>query len=128
MVNLVRQSYQELAPAAPEVMEDMYRRLFARLPESRALFTPNLNNQYGKFAATLELCALETESPDQLESVLARLGARHKDRGVAKEYYPAMIDATLDAFAAHLGSRWTKAHETAWRNALEAIARTMTAR
>ena len=127
MVNLVRQSYEALAPAAPEVIEDIYRRLFERAPETRALFTPDMNTQYGKFAAPLELCALETESPEQLRGVLGRLGARHRDRGVAARYYPHMVEAMLEAFAAQLGADWTPAHEAAWRAALRAISEEMAA-
>lgn len=115
---LIRQSYERIAPATPRVIEDLYRRLFERCPETRALFDPNMNNQYGKFAATIELCVMEDEGSVRLDQVLARLKDRHDVRGVQNSHYPMFVDCMLEAFAAELGDEWTAEHDAAWRRVL----------
>ena len=98
-----------------------------RLPETRGLFDKNMGNQYGKFAATLELCVMEQKDPNALDELLSRMGRRHGERGVMHRYYPVFVDCLIEAMAAQLGEAWTAAHETAWRAALGHIADRMTA-
>ena len=87
------------------------------MPETRAL-SGEMSNQYGKFAATLELCAFAEKDPAKLAAVMPRLGRKHAARGVYPEHYPVLIDVTIDAFANALGAYWTEEHELACRTAL----------
>ncbi|MEL7465446.1 MAG: globin domain-containing protein [Pseudomonadota bacterium] len=122
----IRESYERIAPRAPDVIEDLYRRLFARAPETRSMFKAELGNQYGKFAATLELCVMAEADPTRLRVALDRLSERHVGRGVAAAHYPIFIDCFVEAMAAQIGDDWTEAYDTAWRAALTEISARMT--
>lgn len=121
MSEIIKNSYTRIAPKAPEIVDDLYRRLFARAPETRRLFPRTMSNQRGKFAATLELCVMEEADPKQLGSLLARLGSRHEDRGITVADYHVFLDCLIEALAEAMGTEWTNAHESAWRSALEDI-------
>lgn len=121
MSAIIRNSYARIAPKTPEIVDDLYRRLFARAPETRRLFPQAMSNQRGKFAATLELCVMEEAEPKQLDALLARLGARHDERKVAPAHYDVFLDCLIEALAEAMGAEWTKAHEIAWRRALDDI-------
>lgn len=128
MPHLIRQSYARIAPKTPEVIADLYRRLFARRPDTRAMFRREMGNQHGKFAATLELCVMAEDDPAQTGALLRRLGARHDERGVTDDLFPVFIDCLVEAIAAHLGDEWTPAHDAAWRAALTDIGERMQGR
>lgn len=121
----IRQSYARIAPKAPDVIAELYRRLFTRLPETRSLFQEEMGNQYGKFAATLELCVMAEDDPLRLDAVLTQMKARHGARGVQAAHYPVFIDCFVEAMADQIGADWTSEHDAAWRRALGAIAEKM---
>lgn len=121
MSEIIKNSYALIAPKTPEIVDGLYRRLFARAPETRKLFPRTMSNQRGKFAATLELCVMEEAEPNQIDALIRRLGARHDDRGVAAAHYPVFLDCLIEALAEAMGAEWTSAHEDAWRSALEDI-------
>lgn len=85
------------------------------------MFQREMGNQYGKFAATLELCVMAETDPSRLQATLKRLGERHVNRGVAAGHYPVFIDCFVEAMANQLGDAWTRAHDAAWRAALKDI-------
>lgn len=127
MPDVIQRSYDRIAPHAPGVMEALYRRLFERMPETRAMFPGAMSNQYGKFAATLQLCVMEEAHPNTIDTLLERLGRKHDLRGVAPIHFPVFIDCFVEAMAEQLGADWTDDLERAWRRAMTDIAGRMAA-
>ena len=123
----IRRSYALIAPRTPEVIADLYRRLFDRRPDTRGLFKQEMGNQHGKFAATLELCVMAEDDPKQIDAVLKRLGSRHVERGVGDDLYPVFIDCLVEAIAAQLGEQWSEELDAVWREALRVIGERMQA-
>jgi hemoglobin-like flavoprotein len=126
-IDRIRTSYRRLSPHADHVTSVFYDRLFAARPETRALFSGDMNVQRKHFAAALAMVVRNLGMLDMLEQPLRDLGAAHARAGVRPEHYPAMCDAIIAALADTAGDGWTDELAADWRLLLEAVARHMLA-
>lgn len=120
-------SYQQLAPHIGRVTGRLYDELFAARPETRALFTGDLDVQGRHIAAALALIVRNVLILHALEQPLRDLGAAHARAGVRPEHFPPFCDAILRALADELGEGWTEELASDWRRLLESVARHMIA-
>ncbi|MDP1619010.1 globin [Phenylobacterium sp.] len=97
---------------APQV----YRRLFARYPETEALF---IGDKRGAARGQMLRQAVETLldylGPNAFAANFLRAELRnHDDIGVPAEIFPAFYKAMAEAFAEITGEAWTPAMQAAW--------------
>ena len=101
-------------------MDAVYARLFARAPETQALFIGDLGAQMRSFAAVF--AALARDGTAAHRDRLAALGRRHAAAGVEAEDHDALAAALVETVAEALGPDWTPSRGLALR-ALYAEAR-----
>ena len=124
----LRTSFGVVIDRQPDLTKAFYEELFERHPEARALFTRKpMAVQEQMLAETLVAALDHLDDPAWLSEQLAALGAKHADYGVTAEMYGWVADALLATLERAAGDAWTPAYETAWRDALTAIAELMLA-
>ena len=119
--NELRRTFALAEPRAADLTRGFYLRLFAALPESRAMFHRDLETQGAKLMEMLALILHWLDCPQLLESTLDDSGRRHAGYGVKPEHYPPVADALVEAMADLLGPDFTGQSESAWRAALQFI-------
>jgi NAD(P)H-flavin reductase/hemoglobin-like flavoprotein len=124
-VRLIRESYAQVQPRAPEVMQLFYAMLFAIAPTTRELFAANMEVQRSRFWRALVHIVQHVDRPDELVPFLHQLGRDHRKFGVLAQHYGAMGTALVTALKHYAGPSWTPQVEKAWRDAYSLIARTM---
>ena len=106
-IHRIRSSFELLAPNLIQMTGFFYERVFAVLPESRAMFKVDMKIQQQHFAAALAVIVRNVSLFDSLRQPLRELGADHARVGVCAEHYPPVRDAVLFAMARALGNAWT---------------------
>jgi hemoglobin-like flavoprotein len=120
-------SYQLMGSRTTEMTRVFYDRLFELRPETRSLFTIDMEMQRQHLAASLALIVRNLRTLDVLEESLRELGANHARVGVRPEHYPLVRDCMLFAFAETLGDAWTNELRDDWTRLLDVIASHMLA-
>jgi hemoglobin-like flavoprotein len=113
-VNLVQQSFAQVAPIADQAAVMFYDRLFEIAPAVKPLFRGDMTEQGRKLMATL---GVVVNSLGNLEAVLpaaSALAKRHVDYGVKAEDYTPVGAALLWTLQQGLGEHWTPQLEEAW--------------
>jgi hemoglobin-like flavoprotein len=126
-VELVRDSFALAAAREPALVDDFYRRLFARAPELASMFRRGAREQADMLRAALVAVVEHLEDAPWLAANVAALGARHRGYGVTASMYATVGAALLDALAAACGDTWTPAHAAAWTEAYTTLAQLMIA-
>ena len=112
---LVVESWKQLGPHHQETGAAVFRHLFTIDPKLRSLFAETLmEDQYGKFAAMVDMLIGWLDAPERLVPVAKQLGARHTNYGVRDEHYTLFGAALMAALAERLGSAFTPAVRSAW--------------
>jgi hemoglobin-like flavoprotein len=126
-VELVRESFELAAAREPALVEDFYRRLFARAPELEPMFHRPRAEQAAMLRAALIAVVDHLEDATWLTANVAALGVRHRGYGVTPPMYAHVGAALLDALAAACGEAWTPAHAAAWTKAYRHLSELMIA-
>jgi hemoglobin-like flavoprotein len=91
-----------------------YERLFELSPETQLLFTGDMQNQRGKFMATLNFIVQTLDQPQTLQATTRRLGHDHARYQVTDEHYRLVGDALLWSLEKALGPAYTPDVHSAW--------------
>jgi hemoglobin-like flavoprotein len=126
-IALVRTTFADVLPAAPQAAEHFYARLFELDPALRPLFGGDIELQGHKLMSMLGTAVGLLERGDALGAALERLGQRHAGYGVEPGHYATVGRALLDTLAAGLGERFTPAAQAAWTALYGHVAATMQA-
>ena len=119
---LLNTSLQEVILHGETFVAAFYERLFARFPETRALFVHTaMADQRKKLQQSLALIVEHMHQPETLREHLHAMGHRHAAYGVKPEHYTCVGEILLEAFADFLAERWTPAHEQAWTEGYTAV-------
>jgi methyl-accepting chemotaxis protein len=122
-VSALRRSFELIAPRADRFADRFYEKLFADFPEVRPLFgRTDLADQRRMLIQMLTIVMRSLEQPAVLSRVLGELGARHVDYGVREEHYPLVARTLMGALREFAGEAWTDEFNTAWTEALYAVA------
>ncbi len=125
-IQLLEQSFEQIKPRADEVSTTFYQTLFADYPQVQPLFAHSkMDEQRQKLIKSLVLIIEALRRPEDLNSMLKGLGARHVQYGVLPQHYPMVGSSLLKTFEVYLGSDWTIAVQNSWTEAYEAIAQLM---
>ncbi|WP_437543791.1 alpha/beta fold hydrolase [Sorangium sp. So ce367] len=123
--DVVRASFERLAPRAEALVTRFYERLFAREPALRALFPPDMREQRLKLAAALQLVVDNLRAPDKLVEMLEALGRRHAAYAALPEHFDAVGRALLEALEELEGDAWSPVTARAWAGAYAQVAEAM---
>lgn len=124
-VELLQESFGKAEPIATTVADLFYERLFALLPESRAMFPDDLRLQKRKLIGALRFVVHNLRTPPTLRLVLEDLGRRHDAYGVTARHYEVAGVALLHALEQGLGGAWNERLERAWTKAYLLVVDTM---
>ena len=123
---IVRNTWQEVAPQGDAAAQLFYNRLFEIDPSSRPLFRDvDLPKQRTKLLQALSDAVQGLDAPDALVPVLEDLGRRHADYGVTDDHYDSVGAALLWALEQGLGPDWTPEAKDAWVEAYALISGVM---
>lgn len=111
---IIKQSFQTIAKALPEIVPNFYMRLFELHPELRPLFRSNIQEQPKKFLDMLAMLIGLIDDIEEQGSLIKHLGKRHLGYGVKPKHYTMVGDALLWAFEEVLKDRFSGEVKSAW--------------
>ncbi len=124
-INLVRTSFEKIAPIAEKAAALFYAKLFDLDPQLRRLFKGDINEQGKKLMQVIGYAVENLEQIDQIIPQLRALGARHAGYGVEDRYYETVGTALLWTLEKALGREFTAATRHAWTATYKLLADTM---
>lgn len=113
-IEKVQSTWKTVAPAAEQVAELFYGRLFELEPRYRELFKGDMKSQGRKLTAMLNTAV---NSLGRLETILpavSALGQRHVEYGVRADDYAVVGQALLWTLEQGLGDAFTADVKDAW--------------
>ena len=124
--DLLRDTFELLAPKADELALRFYDELFERFPAVVPMFSKTTKKkQSAMLVAALKLVIANLDDPEKLVPVLKGMGGKHKGYGAVPEHYGAVAETLLDVMKEFAGKAWTKKVHNAWSDALNLVAETM---
>lgn len=93
IITAVRASFAAAAPAAGDLTQRFYARLFDLDPTLRRKFPADLTEQRRKLAGALAFMMATLDRPDQLVPALQSLGRAHAGYGVEERHYDTVAAA-----------------------------------
>ncbi len=126
-IELIRNSFAKVRPAATFVAQMFYARLFRLAPEVKALFGADMQAQRESLMAALEEVVLRLEDFDALLPLVKGLAHRHVGFGVEAAHYEPVGDALIWALGQALGPAFDEETKAAWRVAYGAMSSAMIA-
>jgi hemoglobin-like flavoprotein len=125
-IRIVRDTWQRITPQAEEAAKLVYERLFAIDPSTRPLFArSDPAAQRRKLVQALTAAVNGLDRLADLVPVLAALGRRHADYGVADRHYASVGAALLWTLEQGLGAAWTAEAKAAWSEVYRLASDTM---
>lgn len=123
---IVRRTWAKAAAAQVDMARLFYGRLFKIAPETRKLFSSDMDLQGQKLVATLGFVIDHLSDELALVPAAQDLAVRHLNYNVKKEHYQAVTASLLWTLEELLGSEYTTEVSTAWSEVLGKIERLMT--
>jgi hemoglobin-like flavoprotein len=124
-IMLAKSTFAMVHTVADLTARFFYERLFELSPEARMLFTGNMQNQRGKFMATLSFIVESLDQPQTLRATTLRLGREHARYGTLDEHYAVVGDALLWALEQSLGPAYTPEVDRTWAKIYSLLAKLM---
>lgn len=124
-IQLIRQSFAQVAPISEAAAGLFYQRLFELDPGLRRLFPASLEEQGRKLMQMLGAAIGLLDKPDTLIPVLQNLGRRHTGYGVKEEHYLTVGSALLWTLEQGLGAAFSSEVSEAWAAMYGVVATTM---
>lgn len=123
---LVREHWDGLRVAAPQVADAFARRLLELDPQARALLGARSGEALADpLAQAITAVVARLESPEELIPELSRLGRRLQERGITERTYDLLGDALLSALGTTSGTGWHGELQDAWLEAYTFVASIM---
>jgi methyl-accepting chemotaxis protein len=125
-VELLKKSFEMVAPQKEIFARGFYERLFTDYPATRQLFArTDMRRQESSLMATLAVVIAGVERGDNLVPVVQQLGEKHGRYGAMAEHYPIVGAVLLEMLHQHLDSQFTVEMQDAWDQAFELISTQM---
>ncbi len=124
--DIVRRTWAKAAAAHVDMARLFYGRLFKIAPDTRELFTTEMDQQGRKLVATLGFVVDHLSDNEALVPAAQDLAIRHNGYNVKKEHYAAVGASLLWTLEELLGSDYTEDVAVAWTETFNAIALVMT--
>lgn len=126
-IALVQQSWQSIAPIAPQAAELFYQNLFTADPSLRALFHSDMREQGHKLMQIIGAAIGKLDDTATLLPIVTALGRRHAGYGVQTAHYQTVGAALLTTLGQGLGDAFTPAVKDAWTEVYGLLAEIMVA-
>jgi len=120
-LQLVLDSLILVQPLADEIARSFYMHLFEIAPDTKKLFTGDMERQGTMLMTSLSLAVNGLSNMDEILPSVQALGERHFSYGVKPEYYQPAIESFLWALEHHLSGKFTPALRDAWRSAFQSL-------
>ncbi len=124
-ITLVQNSFDKVAPIAPQAAEIFYARLFEIAPEVQPLFKSDMTEQGAKLMTTLGAVVKGLRDLDKIVPVAQNLAVAHVGYGVTPDHYEPVGAALLHTLKAGLGDDFDAETEAAWTTAYTTLAGVM---
>jgi len=124
-IDLLRESFRNLARQPALASGMFYDRLFVIAPGFRQLFPADLEEQGIKLMNMLGLVVAQMHEHDALVPLVSDLARRHVDYGARPEDYTVVGSALLWTLERGLGDQYTQAVRAAWEKAYAALCQVM---
>lgn len=124
-IELVQQSWAQVAPISDQAAELFYGRLFETAPQVRSMFKAPIENQGKKLMQTLGVVVGGLTRLDDLLPTVQGLGVRHGVYGVRPADYDLVAAALLWTLEQGLGEGFTDEVREAWTAAYQTLAGVM---
>ncbi len=112
--DIVRRTWARAAAAHVDMARLFYGRLFKIAPETRQLFSNDMDQQGRKLVATLGFVIDHLDNEAALVPAAEALAVRHLDYNVKKEHYAAVGASLLWTLNELLGSDYTAEVQDSW--------------
>ena len=122
---LVRESFANVAPIAPQAAAMFYDRLFVLDPTLRPLFKGDIAEQGRKLMAMIGTAVANLDKLETIVPAVQDLGLRHAGYGVPPTSYDTVASALLWTLGQGLGDAFTPPVESAWTEAYTILATVM---
>ena len=123
---LVQSSFEKIAARRDEAARLFYKHLFDIAPQVRPMFAHVDIEVQGAMLMNMIAAAVKgLDRLEELEPVLAELGARHRDYGVRIEHFAAVEECLLYTVATIMGPDFNLDVKLAWTRIYNFIAETM---
>ncbi|PWI08809.1 flavohemoprotein [Streptomyces sp. NWU339] len=109
----------DLVAPLDELIDDLYRALFARHPSLRSLFPDTMAFQQAHLARAFWYLIEHLDRPEEITRTFTQLGRDHRKLGVRPAQYTAFKDALREALRGRAGEYWSPELERAWTRMLQ---------
>lgn len=110
----------------PKLVGDVfYSKLFMEYPQLRRLFPKNMDEQYQKLLAMVNLLVGRLNQVDNLTDDIEKMARRHVEYGVKAEHYMAVGNALLWTLEQGMGKDWVPEVQEAWTACYSILSDTM---
>ena len=114
-IQLVKSSWGPFRRIDPKLVGDVfYSKLFMEHPPLRRLFPKDLEEQYQKLLAMVNLIVGRLNQIDKLTEDISDMARRHVRYGVKAEHYAAVGNALLWTLEQGMGKDWVPEVQQAW--------------
>lgn len=113
-VDLVQETFAQLAAHGPLFGRAFYARMFERNPNVRHLFKGDEEAQAAKFSEMIGTLVAGLARMDQLKPAVRHLGLRHVHYGVRPQDYPDFGEALIWTLERFLGPAFDQETREAW--------------
>ncbi len=124
-LKLVQDSLLLVQPIARQVAKSFYLHLFEIAPQTKKMFTGDMERQESMLMTSLSLAMNGLSDMEYILPSVRALGERHFTYGVKPEHYQPAIESFLWSLEYHLGEQFTPALRDAWNQAFHALAEAM---
>lgn len=125
-IQLVKKTWGPFRRIDPKLVGDVfYSRLFMDNPTLRRLFPKDMDEQYQKLLAMVNVIVGRLNQLDKLGEDIAAMARRHVSYGVRPEHYAAVGNALLWTLEQGMGKDWNAEVREAWTACYTVLADTM---
>lgn len=125
-VQLLRDSFRDIATRSEQAADRFYKILFEKDPNSRILFTNDIGRQGTMLMSKLGIIVSELHNMESLAPMLEGLAMRHVAYGVKKEHYPIVGDVLIQLLAEMLDDEFTPEMQAVWVKVYAELSNLMT--
>lgn len=124
-LKLVLDSLALIQPIADQIAKSFYEHLFEIAPQTKKLFTADMNQQGTMLMTSLSLAVSGLSDMENTLPSVRALGERHYSYGVKPEYYQSAVESFIWSLEHHLGDQFTPELKESWTIAFQSLADAM---
>jgi len=124
-INLVKSSWDQVVPIAPQAAELFYGKLFELDPSLRHMFRGDMMAQGQKLMRMMGIAVNNLDKPGDILPAVQDLGVKHLDYGVKDSQYDTVGEALLWTLGRGLGDAFTVDVMNAWMSVYDFLATAM---